>query len=497
MVDRIPEVLAAAEDRFGSRPFLVTREQNETFAETARAVRRAAGSLQERGLRAGDRVLLQARNSPALVHAWLGAILLGALPAAVNNRLTAWELEYMLDDLTPRLVVADSDLLELAGGAVGRRRIPVVEVTSLGGASGPVFSEAAEGHSTDPAAIVYTSGTTSRPKGVLVTHAAYVLTGQSVPSWLGLGENECLWACLPLFHINAQAYSLLTALCNGYQLALSSSFHASTFWSDAAELGATETNVIGAMLAILSRQPPETWTESALHTIYATPALDVAQRRALERRFRARIITGYGMTESPFGCIESPTSRDKDGSVGRPRQHPAGGFENRLRIVTEAGRVAETGEVGEIQFQSPAVTPGYWNAPEITAGVLVDGWLRTGDAGLVDRDGDVSLVGRYKSMIRRRGENIAPQEIEDVLMMHPAVELAAVVGIPSDLSEEDVAAAVVPVSGAKVTAEELGEWCATYLAPFKVPTRIVLRDALPMTATMRVAREVLVEELSR
>jgi crotonobetaine/carnitine-CoA ligase len=230
--------------------------------------------------------------------------------------------------------------------------------------------------------------------------------------------------------------------------------------------------------------------------MYATPALDIAQRRALEHRFQLRIVTGYGMTESPFGCIESPTSRNKESSVGRPRQHPSGQFENRLRIVTKDGRVASTGEVGEIQLQSPAVTPGYWNALEITERVLADGWLRTGDAGYIDDDGDVMLVGRYKSMIRRRGENISPEEVEDVLLMHPSVQLVAVVGIPSDLSEEEVAAAIVPAPGAEIDPDELTAWCAQYLAPFKVPKRFVVRESLPRGATMRVSRDQLVQEIA-
>ncbi|MBV9408373.1 MAG: long-chain fatty acid--CoA ligase, partial [Candidatus Eremiobacteraeota bacterium] len=148
-------------------------------------------------------------------------------------------------------------------------------------------------------------------------------------------------------------------------------------------------------------------------------------------------------------------------------------------------------ESGELQFRSAAVTPGYWNAPEITARTLDDGWLRTGDAGYVDEDGDVTLVGRYKEMIRRRGENIAPREVEDVLVLHPEVHEAAVIGVPSALSEEDVVACVIRTPGGTVDEETLRAWCRERLAPYKVPLRVVFRETFPLTPTMRVAKETL------
>jgi acyl-CoA synthetase (AMP-forming)/AMP-acid ligase II len=248
------------------------------------------------------------------------------------------------------------------------------------------------------------------------------------------------------------------------------------------------------MLEFLASQPESSWTESSLRTIYAAPGPAPKERDELERRFKVRILTGYGMSENPFGCAESPTSRMKANSIGRPRQPASGAFENQLRIIRPEGGEAEPGQVGELCFKNPVMTPGYWNAPEITAASIKDGWLHSGDAGYRDDDGDVFLSGRYKEMIRRRGENIAPGEVEDALRAHQAVAAAAVFGVPAGLQEDEVVAAVVLGQGKTADETTLKEWAATRLAPFKVPGRIYFRDSLPMTATHRVARDVLRKE---
>jgi len=259
----------------------------------------------------------------------------------------------------------------------------------------------------------------------------------------------------------------------------------------------TAVNLVGAMLELLARSSSDPRPETCeLNLIYAAPAPEPQQRDALETRFRARIVGGYGMTETPYGCIDSTSSRWKRSSVGRARQHPWREFKNDLKIMND-GSPARPGDVGELQFRNPTVTLGYWNDPAATAAaVSPDGWLRTGDLGRVDEDGDVILTGRLKEMIRRRGENISPREIVDVLLEHPAVVDCAVVGVPSELSEEDVAAAVVLRDGATATAAALRQWCAERLAPFKVPDRIAFRESLPMTPTMRVATKLLAAQLA-
>ncbi len=458
----------------------MSASERRTFAQSAAGIARAATWLRERGVTPGDRVVISGGNAIGTIEAWLAAVHAGAIPAAVNPALTEPELQYVMDDLQPRAA-----LLGDAQIAAMHAQARVAAPAAFPG-----------GDPADAAAIVYTSGTTSRPKGALVRHLAYVGAGQSMRSWLGLGNAETLWCVLPFFHINAQAYSLMTALANGYPLVVSPKFRASTFWRDAAELRVTEVNVIGAMLAILARQPPEMFEPGALRTIYAAPALEPPENRALEARFGVRVVTGFGMSECTFGCIETPTSRDKAASIGQPRAHPDGAIPNALRIVAPSGELAPRGTVGELQFRNAAVTPGYWNAPEISERTLQDGWLRTGDAGYIDPDGDVVLVGRYKEMIRRRGENIAPREVEDALALHPAVAQAAVVGIPSSLSEEDVVACVVRAPGEAVDEAELRAWCAERLAPYKIPVRILFLDAFPLTPTMRVAKERLKAEIA-
>src|SRR5207244_9574596 len=241
---------------------------------------------------------------------------------------------------------------------------------------------------------------------------------------------------------------------------------------EARALEVTSVNVVGAMLEFLAAQPENSWVESSRRTIYAAPGPPQAQRDQLEARFHVRILTGYGMSENPFGCAESQSSRVKAGSIGRPRQPASRAFENELRIVDPNGGDVEAGEAGELCFRNPVMTPGYWNAPEVTAAAIKDGWLRTGDAGFRDQDGDVFLTGRYKEMIRRRGENIAPAEVEDALLAHETVRAAAVFGVPTGMLEDEVVAVVVLRDGAAPDAPALKAWSATRLAAYKVPRQI-------------------------
>jgi crotonobetaine/carnitine-CoA ligase len=274
-------------------------------------------------------------------------------------------------------------------------------------------------------------------------------------------------------------------------------FSAGGFVDSARRYGATEFNAIGAMLEILMRQPerPDD-ADNPLRLCYTGPSPTEERQLEIERRFGLRIVCGYAMSETPYGTVWARGTRPY-GTLGSIRQHPTLGEVNEGRVVRE-GRPVATGEVGELQLRNPAVMPGYWGMPEETGRVLLpDGWLRTGDLVRDNGDGTLTFIGREKEVIRRRGENVAPAEIEEVLMSHPDVLEAAVVGVPSELSEEEIKAFVVLRDAAGAELPDIRAWAAERLTRFKVPRYIESVADLPHTPTGRVAKHRLERERSQ
>jgi carnitine-CoA ligase len=314
------------------------------------------------------------------------------------------------------------------------------------------------------------------------------MAGEGFPFWMELTASDRLMTSLPLFHINAPAYSVMGSLACGAGLVLLPRFSASGFLDAARRHGATEFNAIGAMLEILMRQPPRPDdAETPLRLCYTGPAPERERHLEIERRFGIRIVVGYAMSESPYGLIWARGSRPY-GTLGSVRQHPVLGVVNEARVVSGDGTVLGPGETGEIELRSPVLTPGYWGMPDETAALFDGGWLRTGDLVTVGDDGTYTFVGRQKEVLRRRGENLSPLEVEEVLEAHPAVLECAVVGVESDLSEEEVKAFVVPADGAAVDFGELRAFAAGRLAAFKVPRYWQLMGELPRTPTARLAK---------
>ncbi len=299
---------------------------------------------------------------------------------------------------------------------------------------------------------------------------------------------------LPLFHINAPAYSTLGSLAARASLALLARFSAGGFLDAARRHGATEFNAIGAMLEILMRQPerPDD-AETPLRLCYTGPSPPRERQLEMERRFGLRIVCGYALSESPYGTIWAHGSRPY-GTLGSARQHPTLGRINEARVM-DGDAPAPAGAVGELELRNPAVMRGYWDMPDETAQVLrADGWLRTGDLVSANGDGTFTFVGRRKEVIRRRGENVAPAEIEEALAAHPAVLEAAVVGVPSELSEEEIKAFVAVAEPAAADLEAIRAAAAARLAQFKVPRYLEAVAELPHTPTGRIAKHLLPRE---
>jgi crotonobetaine/carnitine-CoA ligase len=305
------------------------------------------------------------------------------------------------------------------------------------------------------------------------------MAGIGFPWWLGLTEDDRLMTSLPLFHINAPAYSMLGSIAARASLVLLPRFSASGFLDSARRHGATQFNAIGAMLELLMRQPerPDD-ADNPVRLAYAGPTPPEPRHLEFERRFGLELMSGYAMSETPYGTVWPRGSRPY-GTIGVPRQHPTLGQVNEARVSAD----------GELELRNPAVMKGYWGMPEETERVLsADGWLKTGDLVTENPDGTLTFVGRRKEVIRRRGENVAPAEIEAALASHPDVEEAAVVGVPSELSEEDIKAFVVMRAGAHADFDALREWASRRLTAFKVPSQYEALDELPHTATGRIAK---------
>ncbi|MCZ3388596.1 MAG: AMP-binding protein [Actinomycetia bacterium] len=481
--ETIPELLLAAAARDPDGVWLHTDDGALTFAAAADQVAHVAERLSTRGIGAGDLVVLIARTTPPHLLVWLALSSIGAITVPTDPAATDAELDGLIGQVQPKAVIRDvigdvpSATLDI-GGLVGDWTVPVAHAPPLPMQVAP----------DDLAVLIPTSGTTGRSKLVMQTHRSYAWAGEGFPFWLGLTADDQLMTSLPLFHINAPAYSVLGSLACGAGLILLPRFSASGFFDAARRHGATEFNAIGAMLEILMRQPvrPDD-ADTDLRLCYTGPSPAREWQEAFERRFGLRVVGGYGLSESPYGLIWRQGTRPF-GALGSPRQHPTLGEVNQARVVDELGQDVPEGGAGELWLRNPVVTPGYWGMPEETAATIVDGWLHTGDLVTVNADETYTFVARKKEVLRRRGQNMSPAEIEEAIAAHPDVLEVAIVAVPSELTEDEVKAFVVAVPDRHLDFAELRKWAATRLSAFKVPRFWQAVDALPRTATSRVAK---------
>lgn len=458
----------------GDAPFLAYRGRSWSYTETAALTDAVGAELLALGLASGDRLAMSLPTGPEHLFLWLATAKTGIVSCPIHTDLAPPEVLAALAHLDPRGFVDGAGEIRIGGSVAARLDELLASRRSLHGPHEPMPESVAT--------ILTTSGTTGAPKSATLSHRMALLTGEAFANWLELTEHDRLFTCLPLSHINARFYSTLGAIAAGASLALEERFSASRFWSWIRECGATEVNAIGAMLKILVDRPPDEGDrDHALRLVYSAPALGREAHLAFERRFGVRLVIGYGLTESTFGFIQ-PLSEPRDlDAMGLPRRHPDPTLPAEVKLVD-----------GEIWLRNPATFSGYFRDDAASREALTqDGWLKTGDLGRVGGDGAYTFAGRKKLVIRRRGENLTPGEVESVLEQHPTVLEAGVIGVPSPLGEDDVMAYVVFRPGARATEEELAAHCAARLAAFKVPTRWRVVEALPRTPTQRVAYHLL------
>ncbi|MCU0898597.1 MAG: AMP-binding protein [Burkholderiales bacterium] len=497
-------LLASRTDADPDRPFLFFGEQTFSWGRFRDEVDRVAGVLAGFGIGGGDRVATFAENRPEIVTLLFAAAKLGAMLVPVNPAFGTDEARYVFEHAGVRLVAASADAMEIARAAAWRlepaARFLALEADDVGDAPslaalarGATPVEWNAGRADDTCVVLYTSGTTGFPKGVMHAQASLVAAGEGFVERMRLVPEDRLMAILPLFHINALFYSLMGAAAAGAALVLSPRFSASNFWKTAAATAATQVNIIAAVGNILARRPRSEFVPHSIRKVYGAPVSAEIERVFREDFGIPVVLEGYGMTEIP-GVCNNPfpgTGRGENriGSMGKAATHPDPSVAfAELRVVDEAGNDVPDGETGELAVRTPIVMQGYFRDPEATAAAFRDGWFLTGDLVRRDAEGYFWFVARKKDIIRRRGENVSGAELDRVVGSHPDVAEAAAIAVPAPLGEDDILVAIVRKPGAALEARAIADWCAARLAPHKQPRFVAFVDSLPHTPTHRVAK---------
>jgi carnitine-CoA ligase len=478
--------------RGGATALVVERGDGSTLSLTYRDVlqraQRAARLLSGHGVRAGDRLHVHLANRIEFVDSWFGCALLGAILVPTGLASSPEEVGYIQEHSSPVLSIADEGDREVitrrAGGAVlgigpddWLAGVPSGDLTRSGG--GPA--------SGDPLAVMYTSGTTSRPKGVVITHANYIRAGEAVAQHLRVTPDDRWLVVLPLFHANAQFYSVMSALVSGASVALMPGFSASRWGSQVQRYQATLASLFAAPVRmILARADADGYRWDGLRVTLFAQNLKQAEADRFEARYGTRLLQLYGMTETIAPPLMNPLfGMSRHDSIGRPT------LGTRVAVRREDGTAAGPGETGELYVAGePGVSlmRGYLGDEAATSAAMDYGWLRTGDRVRVDANGFFYFVDRAKDMVKRAGENIALSEVERVINELAFVAESAVLGVPDEMLDARIHAFVVCGPGQAGTPAEVLDWCRERLAKFKVPDSVTFLDALPRTAVGKIQK---------
>lgn len=489
--------------RNADQVFLIQNGTEMTWREFGVRYERLAQALAMRGVSTGSRVALVGRNDVAHLLTLFALARLGAIMVPLNPEFGLREMSYALNHADVQGIIASADALEIIGRAIdGLKAEPWILLWGSIAAGDPrllhtAIDQAPEAPlgahalASDTCVIIYTSGTTGFPKGVMHSQSNLLMAGEANVARLHLQPEDRVMIILPLFHVNALFYSLGGALAAGAGIILEPRFSATRFWNVAADNGATIVNIIEAIGTILcSRDRSEYRPDHHLRVVYGV-------RKKSAPVFRNefgihRLFSGFGMTEIPGVTCNPYEGPDKPGSMGVPGVHPDPARPwAQCRVVDDEGRDADVDQIGELWVKTPIVMQGYFRDPEQTRAAFNDGWLMTGDMVRRDAEGFFFHVSRKKDIIRRRGENIAAAELEMVIAEHPGVFEVAALAVPSELGEDDILVVVAAKPGAQLKEAEIAAWCKDRLVAVKVPRYVVLMDALPHTATHKIAKATL------
>lgn len=491
----IDAIFSAAAECAGEMTHLVLPETDvtATYQETMQRARRLAALLVARGVEPGDRVACFMGNRRELYEFFVGVSLAGAVAVPINSQTAPNEVRRLLADCLPKVIIADEAIM----ADMGENPFSCLQERFAVGGSISEFDdletclcqhdaiEGARSAPTDPCLIIYSSGTTGNPKGIMLQHERLVRNARAVIRRLDYSSSDVFLAVLPSFHLFGYSFDFMySGLVHGTLVAMPA-------FDPESALGLIEkyrVSVIAGVPTMFARMFDASLTEG--RDLSSLRLLDVGGgpvsptlKRRLQNELGINVVESYGLTEiSTVAAVARPHVPVPEGSCGMPLE------DFHLRVVNDHGIDVATGEAGELWFRCDTFMHGYWNQPELTATTLEDGWLRTGDIGKVDEQGNVYILDRKKDMIVSNGFNVFPKEVENACVSHPAVLSAAVVGTPDEIKGEVIHALVVLKAGSKCSGEEILEHCARELARYKQPRSLSIIEELPLTVTGKIRR---------
>jgi long-chain acyl-CoA synthetase len=460
-----------------------------SYAQLNELSARTAALLRDRGIEPGDRVGVMLPNVPQFAVAYYGVLRAGGVVVPMNPLLKGREVKFYLSDPEAKALIAWHGFAEAAQEGAGEAGVEPIIVEpgsfeeSLGGVE-PLF-EVVDRDPRDTAVILYTSGTTGTPKGAELTHENLKRNAEVTTGLTDVSHDDVLLGALPLFHAFGQTCSLNTAIANASMLSMIPRFDPGKALEIIQRDKVTIFQGVATMFTAMLHHPErDRFDASSLRVcVSGGSAMPVEVMRGFEQALGCKVLEGYGLSEtSPVASFNHPDRERKPGTIGQPVE----GVE--MKVVGDDGNEVSPGEVGEIVIRGHNVMKGYWNRPDATAEAIVDGWFHSGDMGRIDEDGYFAIVDRKKELIIRGGYNVYPREIEEVLYEHPAVQEAAVVGVPDEKMGEEVGAAVVLKQGEEVGEDELRGWLKEQLAAYKYPRRVWFVDELPKGPTGKILK---------
>ncbi|MGB1458483.1 class I adenylate-forming enzyme family protein [Spongiibacter marinus] len=491
--------------RRGDAMMLQDDSQTLTFAQAWDYVGTIAGAMQRQGIRKGQRVGILAKNSVDNLCVFLASARLGAIAVGLNYRLSEGELEYIADDAQLVALFLDAEFDSLCGPVM--QALPRIYLAPTAGqddlknwCKGANTAAEVDIAGDDILFHMYTSGTTGRPKGVLISHSNVLLNSYQASMSTGVwpAENDKALVIAPTFHAVGLVGAMLGVIY-GSAMVIHRDYDPVGMIETLASEKITTVAVIPVMLqfSLAMVENIERYDFSALKTInYGGSPISESLLKDCMRIFGCDFVQGYGQTEATMGLTFLTADDHRRALAGEPgllRSCGRAVFATALKVVDTGGRECAPGEVGEILAKGPQIMQGYWQRPEATADTIVDGWLHTGDAGIIDERGYVFIQDRVKDMIISGGENIYPAEIENLLMSHPEISDVAIIGVPDSRWGEVPLAVVVSAPECEITLAEMKTFCEGKLAAFKVPKHICFVPGLPRNPSGKILKKELRE----